>query len=233
LVHSVCIWIRWLSGLGPIISAVVALAIAVFHAQLRSILWRPKLRVELQNSPPDCHRTKYNWQDRQADCYYFRIRVKNDGNAPAEYVEVFLEKILLKLADGRWESLKGFLPMNLCWAHIGIPYYPKIFRDTYKHCDVGHIIDPAKRSGFPNEDHESLKAYSNKAIMSLDLIVRPYTGGHLLKPGIYKLIISVGAANARPNKRSIDLNLTGNWTDNEQDMLTTGVGFGPVGDGNV
>ena len=76
---------------------------------------------------------------------YFRTRVKNDGNAIAETVEVYIEQVLQKMADETFKAVEDFLPLNLRWARFGNLFFPGIPPGVYKHSDFGHIIEPSFR----------------------------------------------------------------------------------------
>src|SRR6266849_6272550 len=80
----------WLTGIGTIAAVLVALLLAVFHEPLRRLFWHPTLEILVENEPPDCHLTTLINVETgaQAACYYFRLRIKNSGNASAEVVEV-------------------------------------------------------------------------------------------------------------------------------------------------
>lgn len=218
---------EWLTAIGTVAAVVVALVIAVFHEHLGILLWHPTLQILLENRPPDCHLTTLTnlRTGAQASCYYFRLRVRNSGNASAETVEVFVEEIHRRRADGTFERWQDFLPLNLVWTHYGQPYFPKIPPQTYKHCELGHIVDPSLRQQFAGEDHPSLGVSQSQAVMCLDLIVRPATGTHLIRPGVYRLVVVAVAANANAIRRTIDLNLTGNWFADESRMFREGIGL--------
>lgn len=222
---------EWLAAIGTIAAVVVALGVAIFHEHLRSLFWHPTLDIRLDNRPPDCHLTTMtNLQSGiEAACYYFRVRVLNAGNTMAETVEVFVEEIHRRRADGTFEKWQNFLPLNLGWSYYGQPYFPKIPPKVYKHCDLGHIIDPSLRQQFPGEDRPDEGVSRSQAIMCLDLIVRPNTGTYLIPPGFYRLILVAAAANAKLVRRTIELNLTGQWFVDEERMLREGVGLKCIG----
>jgi hypothetical protein len=178
---------------------------------------RPKLDVSIVVAPPDCHRTtlvSFN-QDRrvtvQADCYYFRIRVKNSGNQRAELVEVFAAELLKQQAVGSFKKMGSFLPMNFVWAHIKRPFFDAISPGMEKHCDLGHVIEPANRAMFEGEDNPQLGIPADKTIFSFDLEVKPFTMSHLIPQGKYHLALQIAAANTEPVKKTLEITLTGNW----------------------
>lgn len=218
---------KWLAAIGTIGASVVALFIAIFHERLRTLLWHPNLVIRYENHSPDVSLipVKNESTGAMADCYYFRLRIYNEGNTSAEMVEVFVEEILRRRADGAFEPWQEFIPLNLVWSHYGQPYFPRIPPYIYKHCDLGHIIDPSERHHFPEQVHPRLNIPQDQTMMCLGLITLPRSGSYLLLPGFYHLVIVAVAANAGIVRRTIELNLTGNWYADEQRMLREGVGI--------
>jgi hypothetical protein len=223
---GVSLW-EVVTAIGTSAAVVVALVIAVFHEHLRRLFWRPRLTIECINEAPDCHRTtsRNMATGQEVPCYYFRVRVINEGNAAAEMVEVSVDHIEQRRADGSFEIRKEFLPLNLLWAHIGQAYYPSIPPETAKHCDLGHILEPSKRGAFPAERHPVAPDNPEETLFCLDLVVRPNTGSFLLPPGVFRLWLTAVASNSRPTRTVVELNHTGRWFSDEARMLREGVGL--------
>lgn len=220
----------WIVAAGTVVMAAVAV-IAIFQDKIRAWLMRPKLTVSIDVAPPDCHKTILASFDRQgqvidkADCYYFRLRVRNSGNQRAEMVEVFAAELSKRQADGSFKKMDSFLPMNFLWSHIRKPFRDAISPEMEKLCDLGHIIEPAKRSRFGTEDNPQLSVPTNQTIFSFDLEVQSFTMSHLIAPGTYRLALLVGAANAKPVRKTVEIVLTGDWYDDEARMLGEGIGI--------
>lgn len=201
---------------------------AMFSDWILGKFRRPKLDMAIDLKPPHSHLTEIRNKEtgnKLADAYYIRIQVFNDGNIPAEQVEVFATSLTEKTASDTFESVLSFLPMNLKWSHIHVPFFPRINpggKRVSKHCDLIHIIDPSERSKFPNEN---LPDYPGKTVISFDQIVQPFSGGHLVGPGTYRLELTVNASNASPISREFEINLTGDWYDDEDMMFKKGVGI--------
>jgi hypothetical protein len=152
---------QWVEAIGTMLAVIVALAIALCQDKWRAWLHRPKLDVSIELKPPDCHKTKSGLStaggvpptdprfrpQEYIDVYYFRLRVANSGNQKAESVEVFAAQVLRQQADGTFEKVNWFLPMNLIWSHFKPPkmILPAISPNTYKHCDLAHIFEPKER----------------------------------------------------------------------------------------
>ncbi|MBE3139809.1 MAG: hypothetical protein IMZ53_04400, partial [Thermoplasmata archaeon] len=146
----------WVTAYATICLAIVTFLLALvaaFQDRIRGWIMRPRLQVSAKMSPPDCHKTKIatgqpGFGLMEADCYYFRLRVSNQGNYPATNVEVYASELYRLADDGSWSKVDHFLPMNFKWSHLGQPAMPIIHRGMDKLCDIGHIIDPSKRPHF-------------------------------------------------------------------------------------
>ncbi|MBI2849216.1 MAG: hypothetical protein HYX88_03700 [Chloroflexi bacterium] len=229
---------QWLTAYGTIILAfgTAALAVvAVFQHQIRGWLTRPDLTLSITVSPPDCHKTLLFWQQavgtlvsldtRVAEAYYFRLRIGNEGKTSARNVEVFGESLKLSRLDGTLETVDRFLPMNFLWANTKEVYFPSIAPKMWKHCDLGHIVDPKERREMPGEDDPNLPLQPGQSVFSLELMVKPHTLSHLIPPGSYQLTVVAAAANADPVRKVIELGIPGTWHEDEADMLARGIGL--------
>jgi len=192
----------WLIAIGTISLAVIA----AFQDKIRGWIMRPKLDIVLDARPPDCHKTwmkSYNPDgtiNRQVECYYLRLRVKNSGNHRAELVEVFATGLEKQQADDSFSKVESFLPLNLRWSHISKAFVDAISPEMEKHCDIGHIIDPAQRATLLMEDDPSV-GVPDRTLLSFDFVVKPHTMSHLIPPGKYRLSLLIGASNTKPVKK--------------------------------
>ncbi len=206
--------------------AIIVLAIvAVFQDKIRAWLRRPKLNLSFRLSPPDCHKVtlaSYNPQGQvadRADSYYFRVRIKNQGNQPAERVEVFASELFKEDSDGGFKKLDTFLPLNLVWTNMRQTFFDIILPGMERQCDLGHILEPNKRMRFKMENNPELGISKDKTVFAFELEPKPFTLSHIVPAGKYRLVLLLAAANARPVKKTLELNLTGNWHDDEGKML--------------
>src|SRR5450755_1028384 len=113
----------WLVAIGTLVLA----AVAVFQDTIRSWFYRPSLCVSIKTAPPDCVSVPFTNKDSGefiADCIYMRLRIENTGNATAKNCEVYAQELRRQRADGAWERVSAFPPMNLKWANIGTIYFP-------------------------------------------------------------------------------------------------------------
>jgi hypothetical protein len=212
----------WIVAGGTLVLA----AVAVFQQTIRSWLYAPEFRVSAKTEPPDCVAVPFTLQDGTfvADSVYLRIWVENTGNVTARNVEVYARDLRRRRADGTWERVGSFPPMNLKWANVGGIYFPSIAPDMGKHCDVGHIVDPARRNLLP-EDPRGVDPTDRRAHVAFDLMAAPNHRGHIVGPGEYHLEVVVAAENARPITRTIAISLRGTWDADEARMLRDGVGI--------
>ncbi|MBI3615927.1 MAG: hypothetical protein HY211_05350 [Candidatus Omnitrophica bacterium] len=211
----------WFVVLGTLILA----ATAVFQETIRGWFYHPRFQVSIKTEPPDCVAVPVTLTDGTfvADSVYLRLWVENIGNATAKNAEVYAKELRRKRADDTWERIDVFPPMNLKWANIGIIYFPNIPPGMGKHCDVGHIVDPARRDRL-RENAPRLALINQQTSLAFDLMVAPNHRGHIIGPGEYQLDILVAAENARPIKETIAIDLPGAWYADEAIMLRDGVG---------
>jgi hypothetical protein len=199
----------------------------------------------VQVAPPDCHKTifRYRLEDQpsgsssqlgsvdapdptnKTDAYFFRIRVANIGNQKAEDVEVIATQLSRRLADGTFKPVDSFLPMNLVWSFTSSAIYPAVSPGIYKNCDLFHIVNPTDRKKIPPEDQTWENVKREEAILSFNTIVKPYTKNYLVCSGAYQLILTVGASNAKPIRKTLEIVVIGKWFDDEKKMLGEGVGI--------
>jgi len=231
----------WLAvqGVGTILLAVVA----ALQDHIRGWVMGPKLDLEVRGEPPDRHRTPLETRvlevDGQsghvlgerivssADCYYYRFRVLNRGRGTARNVEVYAAELSERQADGSFALVGSFLPMALVWSHRdGQPSSIDLHPGTWRFCDLGKVVDPAKRASIPGEDSPRLGVPSDQAMLSLKVETPSTNRGHLLRPGTYRLTLRVSAANcAKPLTRGMEVSFPGEWFLEERDMLGKGLGL--------
>jgi hypothetical protein len=201
-------------------------AVAVFQEPIRNWVRRPSFQPSVETKPPDCSAIPITTLGGQflADSVYLRLWVKNVGKATAVNAEVYAQELRLLREDKTWERIRTFTPMNLKWTNINIIYFPRIAPDMGKHCDIGHIVDPARRHDISSEDAPSLGLTNQQTSLTFDLMTAPNNKGHIIGPGEYELDILLAAENAHPVKRTIRISLPGTWYRDEARMLRDGIG---------
>ena len=213
--------------LGGVIVTLFAVLVALFKEKLWQWWNKPELGVRLNCKPPDCHicRTTLNdnlnrVQHDVGNWFYLRLWVSNKGKSAAENVQVLASRLLRATAPNNYIPQNDFLPLNLVWAHSNEIFRARIPGGMGRHCDLGHIADPKFKSmhretkpGVPEE----------KTILCFALEAHPLTLVHLEPPGDYKLELIVAADNAEPIKKTVRIELTGDWFETEKEMFSRGV----------
>jgi hypothetical protein len=97
--------------------------------------------------------------------------------------------------------------MNLRWANLPLIYFPRIAPDMGRHCNVGHVIDPARPPLIPYEDAPPRLALTNQSTALAFDLMAPSNKGHIVGPGKYELDILVPAGNARPRRWTVTISL--------------------------
>ena len=213
----------WFVAVGTLVLA----AVALFQDAIRRWIDRPKFRVSSKSAWPDCGAvpiTRASDGAFIADSIYLHLWIENIGNVTAMNTEVYAQELRRLRADGTLEKVEAFFPMNLNWANLGGIYF-NIAPEMGKHCDLGHIVDPARRHLMPHEHAPQLGLSDRETSLAFDLMARPNNKCHIIGPGEYQLDIFVAAENARPIKRIISISLKGMWDPDEQKMLRDGIGI--------
>jgi hypothetical protein len=124
---------------------------------------------------------------------------------------------LLEFRDGDYHPCAWFLPMALTWAHTEHAFADYISPDTYKHCDLGRIADPASRARhFPEDD---LSAGAGVPILRLWMQVHPVNARDNLLPGSYRMGLSVAAKDVRSSRWQLSIAVPSQWMADEQGMI--------------
>lgn len=207
--------------------------VAIFQDRIRAWLSAPELEVSIRSEPPDCVSVPFTRQDTGevvANTIHVRFWVKNVGKSLARQVEVYAQRLRRERADGSWEDVRSFPPMNLLWADLHPPtmYFPGIAPCMGKHCDLGYIIEPARRRFMPHDENPTLQLTAQQVSFTFLLVARPNHKGHIVGPGRYQIHIVVAAENARPRTKRLELFLPGPWYPEEDRMLRDGIGVGVV-----
>lgn len=207
------------------VAAFIASLVALFGNAVIEWIWRPVLTVDYVHSRGYCDTPELRGggQAIGANCYYFSLRVANKGTKSALDVEVFATDLRRWSDENKTWSLVRRYSMGLKWAWLGVTRLPKLAPSMDRFCNIGHIIDPAQRSNFA-QDNEVLPGVAEQiAILSLDLEARPNHGIHLLEPGKYQLTIWVAAANHKPIQRNVTIDLSETWHAEIEKMLSEGI----------
>jgi hypothetical protein len=208
-----------------VFGTLVLATVAVFQQTIRGWFYRPRFRVSIKTGPPDCVAVPFTGPDGSfvADAIYLGLWIENVGNATARNAEVFAKALRRQRADGGWESVASFPPMNLRWAHLNAIYFPTIAPEMGKHCNIGHITDPPRRHRL-NEEVQRLNLTDQQTSFVFEVVAAPNHRGHIVGPGDYRLDVLIAAENAPPLRATVEISLRGPWYPDEAQMLRDGVG---------
>lgn len=204
------------------VSTLLAVIVALFKDSIRESWRRPKLVATCENSPPCSIRTPLFVHDRitnlllwTGDCYYVRVKVENNGLTRAEKIQVSVSKLYYRPGvDGDFsEVLKHHFPINLKWTHIDTPILDGISPDMSALCDIVALCDPANPH-WPRPANTP----PNTTVGKLQLEVELPPEFHSLRHGSWKLILRIGAANAKPIEKTLLFSHTGEWRESDDDM---------------
>jgi hypothetical protein len=215
----------WLTAIGTIAAAVVALAIALFGERMARFWFRPELHLDAAVRRPDSERVPQYLKAGDSvvrpigDGYYFRLAITNKGNTAARDVQIVLAKVW-RLEGDKAAEVDRFTPMNLKWSYIGsttrkvlMPNLPPVF------CDFIHISDPATRN-VSGEDLDNVAP--GDPVLCLDVEAAPQNRGNLLEPGTYRFDLRLVAENSRARSYIVEAWFPGKWFPDQREMFDKG-----------
>jgi hypothetical protein len=197
----------------------LATSLAVMVALFKDFFWewwrKPKLIATFENSPPFNIRTPLYAHDWTGHSYWVRVKVTNKGRTRTEKVQVSLSRLFYRpsVDENYSEIVNHHFPLNLKWTHIGVPILDGISPDMPALCDIIALSDPANPSWPKPAD-----VPQNTTVGNLQLEVELPPEFQSLRPGSWKLILRIGAANARPIEKTLLFSHTGEWRQNDADM---------------
>lgn len=219
------IWPEWAQFGATLFLGFIALSVAIFGPYIggRFRKWRlaPRLHIECKNKAPYCHRTKMAFQNpsEEFETYYFTFSIENQGKSQARSCEVVLEEVCTADENHVYHQVKEFWPTNLMLLgnlHMDInPGRPPVY------VAIGHISEPKCQE--KREQPYSIatdRSDYNRFIFDyprgqryfFKIDSRP-RGSHLFK-------LAIVGENFETVRKQIELHWTGNWTEDEDEMLT-------------
>jgi hypothetical protein len=215
---------NWLIAFGTVILAIVA----IFQDHIRAKVARPKLKLVTSASSPCCQKIILkNKHGFETDGYFLRLCIKNKSKKfRANQVEVFASELLVKRQDGRYYPYQNFEPINLVWSHlpdppiIGFLPFADLSPEMERYCFIGRILNPNNRSNFPRFNDEKLPP--DKTCLALAVQVERFNKYYIIPHGSYWLKCSIGGENIGLLKKTIELEICGDWYENETEMFGKG-----------
>lgn len=212
---------EWLTAIGTVGAVIVALILAVWGEEIKTLFVRPKLSLKAHVRRPDSERTRRQNKLTGEDAgtaYFFRLAILNRGNTAAHDVQVFLASVRRAKEDSM-EKVSEFTPMNLNWAYRGNATLPALLpRMPPVYCDLAHVDQPIKygvRELFTEQHLDGAK-------LELDVEFPPNTLGHVLEGGTYHFHLILAAANCAPRHFTLEVVFSGKWFVDEEKMLEVG-----------
>lgn len=213
----------WLIAFGTLILALVA----IFQDHIRVKVARPKLNISAKAVSPYCQKIiAKNNMGHETDGYFLRLCIKNESKKfRANQVEVFASELLNKQKDGNYYPYQNFEPINLVWSHLPDPHqtflpFADLSPEMERYCFIGRILNPSNRSNFPRFNNDKLSA--DKTCLAIAVQVERFNKYYIIPHGSYILKISIGGANTRLIRKTIEIEFSGAWFENETEMFGKG-----------
>lgn len=216
LVVGTCIFLGSCALLAPYLSEV-----------LKRWFLSPKLQVEFENKPPYCLRTK--WRVQSIDgvivgeplVYYFRFFVHNYGKSRARSCEAILEEVWKVDSAGHYHRDDTFSPTNLKWE--GNVQFIDINPGRRAFADIGHISHRDHQSKHEGSSSVLIDPSDSRLRFILDLKVYYFSQIDSLFPGKHRLKVGIVGENFPRLDKWFELTWSGNWKDEEKEMLLEAV----------
>jgi len=175
-----------------------------------------KLSFKFFHKPPYSHITQMGSPGFSA--YYFRFKVINNGRVQAEQCEAVLERIWKENNVGKLKKFNGFSPISLKWTGPGMKKYFTIQPGREFFCDIGRIHHPDHElnsvyRSITNEEKKQNKFFFESPEG------KPYAQWDCLTPGKYQIQVTIYSKNAEKISRKFKVTWSGNWKDQESEML--------------
>ena len=207
---------QW-AGVSATFSAVL---VALFKDDILKRLRRPKFKITLKLGQPDCNKSYIKYLNHFIPSFYFRLEIENVGKTRAEKVQVFGSKLERKNDKGEYEVVDKFLPMNFKWSYTGEIFADGISPKLRKHCDFFHIVEPPWQERY-YRDQQNIGV--TPVVWELDVEAKSFTGNHILRPGVYRVSLTVAAANCAPTEVVVEVGYEGKWFPDEAGMFSNGI----------
>ena len=218
-----------------VISTLFLAVVALFKDSIWRFFLKPNIDIEFDLSSSDCYHNELQQEEKgkainTINFFKYRLRIINKGTRPAKNVEVIIRDIMKK-KGGNFYPIDSFLSDNLNWNSFSLGpnteakiYYDFIFPNTFKHCELGHILDPKKRYLIPSENNLKLPIEEkDETIFSFNVARRYNNLYYLVAPGIYKIKVLVAGENFKLLEKEYEFEVTGKWSEDEGIMLNKGL----------
>lgn len=206
----------------------VAISVAIFGPSFAELAKRrylaPKIKLEFGNQYRFCHITKKTYkvspvQFEDFPVYYFRFSIQNDGKSLARSCEVVIQEVWTANHIREYQPIEAFWPTNLKWeggnTRVDInPKRPPVF------VDIGHICHPEAQMKYEHSKSIRVSDSDDTLRFILDLPYVHFAKIDSLFPGKHLLKLVIVGENFKPIRKQFELNWSGNWTEDENEMLS-------------
>jgi len=206
--------------------------VGIFRDWIRSQFFYPQLQIIFEVKPPDCHKTFMRYSNRQGqvtatpDCYYYRMRIENNGSYRAERIEAMIVEKYTENQNGRFEKDTSFLPLIFRWSNDGALRRERIMPSLFRCCNFGYVL----HSDGKKEELKNLRiSVQSDAMLALDSDMKPNTGSHIILPGKHRVKVVTVGDNTKVSTRIFEIDFRDYWSDQEEEMLKKAVSVTTVG----
>jgi len=215
------VWPLWATAFATFFLA----AVAALQDLIRDALKKPRLVIKYRQEPPMFRRSAKRFlvgeQVIVGPCFDIHLLLANEGKGRARDVEAYLVAIWqYDYSDGRLKPLSDFWPVRLRYDSEGTRSIDLIPESQPEYWNLAYIPNPKlvtylKGDNFvdvPGAEGDWIRVY-------LDLLDHPFYQPNMLVPGRWVLKVSVYSENARRADAFLDIRWTGQWHDDEKQML--------------
>ena len=182
-----------------VISTLILAFVALFKDSFWQFILKPIIDVKFDLSSPDCFKCELDQIEKEKtintmNIFKYILRIINKGKRQAKNVEIIIQDIMKKKGI-TFYRIDSFLSDNLDWPSSSTRtnaeakiYYDFIFPNTFKHCELGHILDPEKRHLISSENNPKLPIKEkDETIFSFNVVTRYNNLYYLIAPGTYRV----------------------------------------------
>ncbi|TAK37248.1 MAG: hypothetical protein EPO30_11010 [Lysobacteraceae bacterium] len=215
-------------------TTLVLAAVALFVPYLAEVLKRsyfsPRLAIDFELNPPDCHLTREKGHDRLGQAldepvFYFRFRVTNNGKSQARRCEALIEGMAVEDAGGRFQPLQRFTPVNLIWGSGYSTEFVDINPNRRFYCDLCHI-STARIQALKLADEVYVNP-SESPPFDVGIVINSktafYSQPNRLPSGRYLLSAAIYSENSVTVRKQFKISWSGVWRDTEEAMFREAV----------
>ena len=219
-------WGDW-AGLGGVLFLGAAALLAPYVAEvLKRRFLSAELRVRFEHKPPWCHRTKMQRRHEdgrvdEAPTYYFNFSVYNCGKSRAHSCEAIIEELWEADNTENYHRNERFWPINLKWE-TG-EQFAEINPKRQLFAAIGHISHPQYQAKYEKSYSAVIEHSDTRLRFTLELYRGYFALPDSLFPGRHRLKVAIVGENFPRLEEWFELTWTGNWKDEEQDMLREAV----------